>query len=265
MVGIVISENKHTKSYVYNPHQHDEYQILFVIDGEGIIVIEGKVFPLKENDVVVVAPKKEHTVSSDSRLHLLVLTVLPELILAIIAPMKASDIELLRTAPISLQPLYANECRLLLRKLLFESRQPLIYSDWAMRIYVGQLLLLLSRMRHLSHVDDANSLRAERIRSYVDEHYFEALTAELLAQKFNVSVRYAHTIFKEKYGITPIQYVNEVRHSVAKKLLLETKMSVATICFEAGYESIATFYRSFKQFAGTSPEKFRQQQYGVQS
>ncbi|MGG1516476.1 helix-turn-helix domain-containing protein [Paenibacillus oryzisoli] len=260
MRGIHISENKHTKSYRYQSHHHDEYQVLFVIDGEGTIVLEGVPYLIRDNDVVFVSPKREHAVSSESQLNLLVLTVLPELLHSIIAPMQVSDIDLDHSAPFRLQPLYANECRLLLRKLLFESRKPLKFSDWAMRSYVGQLLLLLSRMRHHVHIDNANSLRAERIRAYVDEHYFESLTAELLAQKFQVSVRYAHTIFKEKYQLTPIQYVNEVRHTVAKKLLIETTKSVATICFEVGYESIATFYRSFKHFTGTSPEQFRKQQ-----
>ncbi|UUZ80110.1 helix-turn-helix domain-containing protein [Paenibacillus sp. P26] len=80
-----------------------------------------------------------------------------------------------------------------------------------------------------------------------------------MAYKLGVGVRHANNIFKESYGMTPVQYLTESRIRVAKKLLIETDKDIVSICFEVGYESLPTFYRAFKNTVGLSPNKFRQQ------
>lgn len=52
-------------------------------------------------------------------------------------------------------------------------------------------------------------------------------------------------------------YVNQQRIDYAKNLLISTKLSVAEIAFESGYDSLRTFNRSFRQISGISPTDFR--------
>lgn len=108
-------------------------------------------------------------------------------------------------------------------------------------------------------VTDFNSLRTERIRSYIDSHYFESLTASDIAARLAIGVRHVNNIFKDRYRITPIQYLTEVRISLAKQLLIDTNKDIVSICFEVGYETLPTFYRAFKNIVGMSPNLFRQQ------
>ncbi|WP_246079424.1 AraC family transcriptional regulator [Paenibacillus piri] len=258
MNGIHLYESKHTESYKLRVHFHHTYQLLYVIEGQGSVLLDGKTHDLSENSVVVIFPYTKHAVSSNSHLALLILTFNEAALDNMFAPLQRDDISFTGSFKLRLNSLYANETRGLLRKLLFEERQQTMFSDWAMRTYLSEMILVLCRARQSNHTNDFNSLRAEKIRAYIDQHYYESFTSEQLAQKFGVSVRYTNTIFKDKYQMTPVQYLNEVRHGIAKKLLLETDMNIVSICFEVGYESLPTFYRSFKNLVSMSPSQYRQ-------
>ena len=63
--------------------------------------------------------------------------------------------------------------------------------------------------------------------------------------------------FKEKYGISPSEYVAELRISKAKELLLNEDINISEIAQECGFSSLYSFSRAFKENVGISPIKFR--------
>jgi AraC-like DNA-binding protein len=152
----------------------------------------------------------------------------------------------------------ASEIKLHLKKMLFEQRNQDRISTYAILVSLMNVLILLERSRTTVSYTDANTLRAERMRSYLETHYFSDITTKDLAALFEISVRYVNDIFKERFNTTPMQYLNNVRIDRAKDLLVETDKDIATICFEVGFENISTFYRSFKNVMGISPNKFRE-------
>ncbi|MCZ8511954.1 AraC family transcriptional regulator [Paenibacillus filicis] len=258
MSGIHLYESKHQESYALRIHHHPNFQFLYVIEGTGSLLLNGRSHPLGQDHAVLIQPYTEHAVSSDAQLTVLVLAFddgMPYEPACSETPRPLfAESELLRLNAFS-----ANELRLLLRKLLYEQSQKDPLSGLQMKLYVQELLLLLARARGATQAADANALRAERIHSYIDLRYYEPLTADDLAFKLGVGTRHANNIFKERYGITPMQYLTEARIRVAKKLLVESDKDIVSICFEVGYESVPTFYRAFKNTVGLSPNKFRQQ------
>jgi AraC-like DNA-binding protein len=64
-------------------------------------------------------------------------------------------------------------------------------------------------------------------------------------------------IFKRKFNDTPLQYLQKIRINHAKELLLQSDQDIVSICFEVGYETLSTFYRTFRNLVGISPNKFR--------
>ncbi|UUZ93763.1 AraC family transcriptional regulator [Paenibacillus sp. P25] len=258
MSGIHLYESKHQESYELRIHHHPNYQLLYAIEGEGSIILNGGKHPLEQDNAVLILPYAEHAVSSDSNLTLLVLAFDAESFQTPVHleadPPLFTQSELLRLSTFS-----ANELRLLLRKSAVRAgtegcAQRSCHADLRSRDSASP-----RPSEGTTQAADANSLRAERIRNYIDLHYYESLTAEDLAYKLGVGVRHANNIFKESYGMTPVQYLTESRIRVAKKLLIETDKDIVSICFEVGYESLPTFYRAFKNTVGLSPNKFRQQ------
>lgn len=256
--SIHLYESKHNERYSYSVHHHEHAQLLYVIEGAGTIMLEGASYNLTPDTAVMIVPLAKHAVSSDSQLTLLVLTFDDA---SIHEPVhrewKAQYFQNSRV--LRLNSLHSNELRLLLRKLLFEERREDRFSGWAMRIHLYEIMLLLARASSASQITDANGLRAERIRHFIDTHYYETVASGELAAKMNMSIRHLNAMFKDQYQMTPMQYLTEVRIGVAKKLLTETDKDIASICFEIGYESLPTFYRTFKNVVHLSPNQYRQQ------
>ncbi len=55
-----------------------------------------------------------------------------------------------------------------------------------------------------------------------------------------------------------MQYLTHIRIEHAKRLLLDSDKEIVTICFEVGYETLSTFYRSFKKEVEMTPNQYRQ-------
>jgi AraC-like DNA-binding protein len=63
--------------------------------------------------------------------------------------------------------------------------------------------------------------------------------------------------FKKRTQKTFTRFVNEVRISNAKQLLIETDKPIAEIAYECGYNSLSNFSKQFYSLGKTSPKDFR--------
>lgn len=82
------------------------------------------------------------------------------------------------------------------------------------------------------------------------------LSIEDLASVSNVSPVYFRRLFKEKYGYSPYQYIENVRMNKAKELLTD-EANIQSISEQCGYASIYSFSRAFKKSVGISPKAFK--------
>jgi AraC-like DNA-binding protein len=256
MLDVHLYESKHKDGDVIREHHHLQHQFLYALDGKGKITLDGRTFDFEPNTAAVIVPHSNHAIVSDSRLTVLVLafdeTVLEGSIRSGLLHSQFS-----RSMLVTLNVIGDNELRTLLRKMLFEQSRAEPLNRLAIRIYLMQLLLVVIRNKQTFHTPLVNHLRAERLRNYLDTHYFELVNSESMAAKLGVSARHINNIFKETYRMTPLQYLTELRMGLAQKMLAETDKDISSICFEIGYESLSTFYRTFKIYRRMSPNQYR--------
>lgn len=92
---------------------------------------------------------------------------------------------------------------------------------------------------------------------YINCHYTENISTYDIAKHCGMSVSYFHKKFVEANGITPNEYINKLRISKAKKMLLSDNEPVSIIAEKCGFNSQAYFTYCFKKSADTSPLKYR--------
>lgn len=91
---------------------------------------------------------------------------------------------------------------------------------------------------------------------YIYTHIQEPLTLESVCEAINLNKCYFCTLFKTHTGQTFTQFLNEARIHTAKKLLLETQLSLPEIAFRCGFNSYSYFCTTFKKIIGSSPSEF---------
>ena len=96
-----------------------------------------------------------------------------------------------------------------------------------------------------------------RAKEYIDLHYQEPITLDMLSEISHMYPTYFSVVFKEQFGKTYVKYLNEVRMNQAKILLRETLMKVKEVSAQVGYSSDQYFCSKFKSYYGCTPEQFR--------
>lgn len=86
------------------------------------------------------------------------------------------------------------------------------------------------------------------------------LSLKTLAEHTVLTPKIISAVLNQYAGKGFNEFVNEYRIEEVKKLLLNpSKLTITGIAFECGFNSQATFQRTFKQFTGLSPKEFQQQ------
>lgn len=94
---------------------------------------------------------------------------------------------------------------------------------------------------------------------YIHNHFSEPLNIEKLASIENFHPVYFTQWFKNNTGKSPIAYIQEVRLKEAKKLLIETDLSITNIALQVGYNQLSSLSRLFYKYEGLSPSLYRKQ------
>ena len=127
--------------------------------------------------------------------------------------------------------------------------------------------MLPMRLRALAEICDILSLfsgasyeakgRIDAGISYIDEHKLDPLYVEDAARACGLSVAHFRRLFKEKMGISPLEYKNLLVMRRARELLRDSSLNVTQIAKELHFEDIYSFSKFFKRNEGISPEQFR--------
>lgn len=96
-----------------------------------------------------------------------------------------------------------------------------------------------------------------QVQKYISQHYKDKICLETLAKEFFVNKFYLSHVFKETTGFSYKDYLIQYRLSIAKDMLINTKMPIAKICEECGYNNLSHFIRIFKAYENLTPAQYR--------
>jgi RpiB/LacA/LacB family sugar-phosphate isomerase len=100
--------------------------------------------------------------------------------------------------------------------------------------------------------------RLQRVFSHIRENVARDLSVTELAQVVGMSQYYFSKLFKMSTGITPHQYVMRQRVERAQEHLRETRMALAEVATQVGFETQSHFTSVFRRLVGATPKHYRE-------
>jgi AraC-like DNA-binding protein len=98
------------------------------------------------------------------------------------------------------------------------------------------------------------------IKNFIGKQYTNSDLSILDVQKgTGFNQRELNAIFKSEFQSTFNNYLNLIRITEVKRLLIHTNLSVSEIAYNCGYNQVPHFNRVFKKETGLSPKEFREQ------
>lgn len=129
----------------------------------------------------------------------------------------------------------------------------------AMRALIHEYFELLDSYARQNREAEARTDSMNKILKYIAKNVSNPLLgAPMVCDEFNMSTTYFSRIFKEDLGVNFSVYLQTLRITKAKKLLLESDMNLNAIAQEVGYISSQNLLRLFKRYEGMSPSAYRQ-------
>jgi len=89
------------------------------------------------------------------------------------------------------------------------------------------------------------------------QHLEERLTITELARVARLSPSHFARVFREELGVTPIEYLSELRLTQARRQLRDSAATITEIALRTGFNSSSYFCRCFAARFRMTPSDYR--------
>ena len=254
-----------------------DYEIIFVSGGKCEIIIDGKKYLCKKNDVVFIRPDIPHEFKSaggcdfiQPHIHFDVLynEKSEETPISFKPKNRMTDYELsliaediLKAVPIPsvFIPRNPNE----FKKIFFDiieifQKKPYNYE----LLLKSKMLLLLGGIlaqfeKHTAADNSEPNSAIINVKNYIDDNFLSPITLDSLSMQFYFNKYTLMRKFKAMYGKNIIAYYHDKRIEYIKNALQTTAVSITDLSEKLNFSDIYSFSRFFKTHTGCSPSAYR--------
>lgn len=236
------------------PHAHSYTELFYIVGGDGQFQINDVLFPVQAHQLVVVNPNILHTeVSYEAHPLEYIVLGIEGLELTISGTDEARHC------------IYSfpehNDVLRCMQSILREMQERGPEYETLCLAYMDIIMVQLMRNASVSvtqtHARFPSNRQCAAVRHYIDQHYKESITLDMLAEKVSINKYYMSHAFKREYGVSPINYLIACRIREGKRLLAETDLSLSQIATVLGFSSSSYFSQSFRNAEGMSPTEYR--------
>ena len=105
--------------------------------------------------------------------------------------------------------------------------------------------------------DSGSRVLVYRARDLMADSFDQPIKLNDAAREACLSPFHFHRLFAQTFGQTPHDFLTARRIDAAKKLLVQSNLTITEICFEVGYASLGSFSSLFQREVGCSPTDYR--------
>lgn len=264
-------DNTNVRLYVndesesYPKHWHSPLEIIMPLQNEYTVTCCNTVYKLREGDVLLISPGVIHNMTATEGKRIIfqadvtLLYSIKELgaTLSILSP------ALLITAE------DAPEIHKRIERLMLEIEDEYLadapLSEAAIYMKIIEIFVLIGRGYSFTAENFNNSTTKQReyterflyICDYINDHFNEDLTLDVIADLSGFSKYHFSRLFKQFTSNSFYKYLNKKRIENAEKLLMDKELTITDVALQCGFSSLSAFIRMFKIIKNCTPTEFK--------
>jgi AraC-like DNA-binding protein len=133
------------------------------------------------------------------------------------------------------------------------------------QLLLKELVLCVLKLQNISTLNEeaaenTNSNPFTAVVNFIRQNICQEIQIEDLLRISAMSKSTFYRAFGNELGTTPYQLIMDERLKIAKKLLVEERLSVKETAYASGFSSPNYFIRLFKKYEGITPKQYKYQQ-----
>ncbi|PQD96009.1 AraC family transcriptional regulator [Pradoshia eiseniae] len=250
---LYITKAKYDIDWHSTNHAHHFTEILYITRGKGTFIFSHEQVPVKEQDLIIINPHVEHTEKSCNTHPLEYIAVGIEGF-AFTTPDSSEQVTFHNY--IEEKNIYLSY----LEQLLEEAESQKNDYELILRNIIEILLLKMLRKKNLN-LEKISSQKISKdiafTKNFIKQHFREKINLDILAKASHMNKYYLSHSFKKLVGLSPIEYLIDIRIRESKILLETTNYPISDISNIIGFSSQSLFSQAFKRETNMTPSQYR--------
>ena len=250
-------------------HFHDEYEIIYIMDGQRQFFFNNRSFLAGKGDLVLIDSDMIHMTRCPDHCEpgyeRMILYITSQKMAQMDAKFPGLNFAAFFRKNPGIYHLSEEQQAFFLQTCQrFQQEETNQALGYAQAIEAHTVLLLLRLVRELTAGESILPLYQDdkykgiyQLADYLTDHYAEQHSLDELAAQFYLSKFYLCRLFRRVIGYSVSEYQTILRIQKAREYLAKTKWSVSAIAERVGYNSMTHFEREFKRYMNVSPLKYR--------
>ncbi|WP_438449208.1 helix-turn-helix domain-containing protein [Gorillibacterium sp. sgz5001074] len=257
----------------FDIHSHDYSELVVILDGSAVHIIEGREYPISAGQVFLIHGNVSHGYKDVRGIQYFNVMFHPDQIvqppelklmpgfqaLFYFEPFYRKEMNF--KGMLTLSPGQLNQVTGMLDLILEEHHSRHDGYRMMIRSYFTALIGTLSRF----YVANSGQLENRALRiaesiSYLEEHFLQQVTLQELADRAFLSKRQFLREFARTFHTTPVDYIIRRRLEYSCTLLRNNRLSILQVAQESGFRDQNYYARQFRKVYFCSPTEYREKQ-----
>ncbi len=232
------------------PHIHSHVEIIYLVKGESVAVLDNREHTLRAGDIFVAFPNQIHFYNDKEPIEGYLIIFAPELFRELRTVFQTK----LPKNPVCPTGVAANDMNISMKKICDKLESGKVFDEVAARGWLLTILGdVLSKTPLEENLGDQDTMK--RILTYCIENYTQPITLDTLAKELYLNKYYISHVFHERMRVGFKEFINKLRVEYSCSLL-EKGSSITDIAYASGFSSVRTYNRAFLKNMNMAPREY---------
>ncbi len=252
-----------------SPHWHDDFEFMFIKEGEMDALINGIPLHIEKNDIIVIESNCVHYFEGIQNKDCVFYTyLLNKNIFSNVPSLLSEHMHLLDSTKeehffvMNKESPHHSDIQFIFQQIVAYSQdKDQISSLLVMAGIYECLALLIKAMKKEQDLKFSSSILSndsfKKMIYFIQMNYANKISIEDLCFEAHISRRHCFDLFKRFFGKTPNEYLNEYRLNMAQNFLQDSSKPISQIAIDCGFTHQSHFTNHYKKYFGFTPLQYR--------